>query len=164
MNIVSNASPLICLSKANLLHILPELYRKIVVPVGVMKEIEAGQNKNDKLINFKQLKWIKIVLAKPPLSPIAKWQLGIGESEVIEWARLHKPSVALLAALLARRAAKNLGIKIQGTPGTIAIAYQRKIIPSFRNAIEKLKKSGLYFDEKVVEKVLNEIKKLAEKG
>jgi len=41
-SVVSDASPLIVLAKANLLHLLPELFSDVFVPRAVIDEITAG--------------------------------------------------------------------------------------------------------------------------
>ena len=40
--VVSNASPLIVLAKADLLKILPALFSRVLVPQAVLDEIQAG--------------------------------------------------------------------------------------------------------------------------
>ena len=77
----------------------------------VWNEILAG-NRDDPMRNsLSRLTWLEEVHIDPPLSPLAYWNLGRGESEVIEYARLHENAVALLDYRLTRRAASATNVK-----------------------------------------------------
>jgi len=39
--VILNASPLICLSKSGLAHLLPTLFQEVLVPEAVLKEVMA---------------------------------------------------------------------------------------------------------------------------
>jgi len=157
MDVVSNTSPLITLAKADLLSVLPELFNKIYVPRAVSTEIAEGPPDDPIKNKINDLSWIKKVELNPPMTPLASIQLGIGEAEVIEWARLHPQSLAILDDALARKTAKALKVEVIGTLGVIALAYRKKIIPSFVEAVEQIKKSGLYINDDVIKQIAKQL-------
>ena len=92
------------------------------------------------------------------MSPLATWQIGRGEAEVIEYARLHHELAALLDDRAARRAAEALGLKVYGTLSLVAIACKQKHIESFSAAVGKLKSAGLYVSDEIVETVRKKLR------
>ena len=83
---VINASPVILLGKAGVIHLLPDLCDELVVPAGVVAEVELGRMADAGRA------WLdgdggRFVHAAPPLHPaVAWWNGGAGEAEVISWA------------------------------------------------------------------------------
>lgn len=69
--VVSNASPLITLGRADLLEILPKQFSTILVPMAVAEEILKGPENDPmrKLLN--ELPWLKQMVLEPPLTPLA---------------------------------------------------------------------------------------------
>lgn len=150
MNSVINASPLIALAKADLLGILPKLFDQVAIPAGVADEILAGPTDDAMRIAFPTAGWLRRVTVTPPVTILASIQLGLGETEVIEWARLHSGSVAILDDRAARRVAVALGIPVIGTLGVVARAAHDGLVASFADAVEDLRASGLYVSEEIV--------------
>lgn len=148
--VVSNASPLIILAKAELLDILRDQFGTIFVPQAVIEEILAGPPDDVMASQLRGQTWVKTVSLDPPLTPLAYWRLGRGEAEVIEYARLHPGTPALLDDRSARRAAKALGIPVYGTLSIIAKGVARGTSYSFDEAVLLLRKAGLYVDDNVV--------------
>ena len=155
---VSNASPLIILAKADLLEILPKLFSTIFLPRAVRAEIEAGEVDDPMREKLGRCPWLVDVELSPPLSPLSHWQLGPGESEVIEYARLHQEVVALLDDRAARRAAEALGVKVRGTLSVVAMATRHGHIPSFPAAAEQLQAAGLYVSDDLVASVVSRLR------
>lgn len=85
----------------------------------------------------------------PPLSPLAVWRVGRGESEVIEYARLNPGIAALLDDRAARNIAAALGMPVYGTLSIIAKWVSHDPSRSFDDAISLLYKGGLYLIEAV---------------
>jgi hypothetical protein len=152
-SVVSNASPLIVLAKADLLWILPRLFSSVFLPEAVRAEIEGGDAEDPMKSLLASCSWLVGVELAPPLSPLSQWQLGRGESEVIEYARLHADVLALLDDRAARRAAEALGVKVHGTLGVVAMAVRQGHVPSFEAAARQLKAAGLYVNDDVVKAV-----------
>ena len=148
--VVSDASPLIVLAKANLLHILPSLFSRVIVPHSVVDEIQAGPADDPLKLALPGCDWICPVRLEPAISPLSVWQAGSGEAEVIEYARLHGNLPVLLDDRAARRAAESLGLKVHGTVGLVAAATRLGRVESFLKTIAKLKAAGLYISDSVV--------------
>src|SRR5438105_1460626 len=102
--VVSDASPLIVLAKANLLHILPGLFSRVLAPQAVIDEVRAGPADDPLKLALPGCGWICAVRLEPAISPLSVWQAGLGEAEVIEYARLHGKLPVLLDDRAARRA------------------------------------------------------------
>jgi predicted nucleic acid-binding protein len=76
--------------------------------------------------------------------------LGRGESEVIEYARLHPGTIALIDDRSARKVAEAIGIKVYGTLSIVARQAARDRTLSFELLVECLKKAGMYIDDKII--------------
>jgi predicted nucleic acid-binding protein len=157
--IICDASPLIVLAKADLLELLPNQFSEIVVPQAVVEEILAGPFDDPMRRLISKIEWLKHVRIDPPLSPIGSWQLGRGESEVIEYARLQRHCAVLMDDRAARRAAFAIGIKAYGTLSIIAKAAKQGNVESFHKSVEALKAAGLYLKGNVIETVQKGIHK-----
>jgi predicted nucleic acid-binding protein len=151
--VVSDASPLIVLAKANLLAPLPQLFSEVFLPQAVQDEILTGPPDDPMKKLLPSCSWLVPVKLSPPLSPLSVWQLGRGEAEVIEYARLHGNLPVLLDDRAGRRAAESLGLKVYGTLGLMAMAVKSGLISSFRDVADALKKAGLYVDDRIIEAV-----------
>lgn len=153
MKTICNASPLIVLAKAGLIEFLPRQFSRIYVPNAVWKEILAGSRDDPMRMMLDELPWLERVHLSPPLSPLACWGLGCGESEVIEYARLHPGAVALIDDRSARRAAEALNIKVYGTLSIIARQVNRDPSISFDESVKRLKEAGLYLNDQLIKNV-----------
>jgi predicted nucleic acid-binding protein len=149
--VVSNASPLIVLAKAELLRIVPTLFSQVLAPQAVLDEIEAGPVGDPLKLALPSCSWLVAVRLEPPISPLAVWQSGRGEAEVIEYARLHGNLPVLLDDRAARRAAEALGLQVHGTVGLVAAAAKKGVVASFPSAVAALRKAGLYVSDEIVE-------------
>ena len=147
---VVNASPLIVLARAGYLDLLPMIFSSVVVPRGVVAEINAGPAEDPLSAVLAGAKWLSVVEMEPILSPLATSRLGRGETEVLEFARSHAGTVAILDDKAARRAAAMLGVPLVGTLGVLAAAAQGGFLPSFTIGVEAVVRAGLYVDPAVV--------------
>lgn len=148
--IVCNASPLITLAKADLLQALPEQYSTILCPQAVFDEILAGPLEDELRRILPDLPWLQCVRLDPPISPLASWHLGRGESEVIEYARLNPTTIALLDDRAARRSAMAVGVPVYGTLSIIAQWVAKTATISLQEAVMKLRKAGLYVNDRTI--------------
>ena len=150
---ICNASPLITMAKADLLQVFPEQFSSILVPTAVAEEIMKGPEKDPIRRQLNELPWLKQVTLEPPLAPLAFWQLGRGEAEVIELARRNQDTLALLDDKDARNAATALRIPVMGTLGLIARSALSGRIASFNQMVDRLKNAGIYLDARVISQV-----------
>lgn len=156
--VVCNTSPLIALAKGDLLHILPRLFYPFYVPYAVIKEIKSGPSDDPIQRQIDSLLWVRQIDIEPPLSPLVTWQLGAGESEVIEFARINNGVSVILDDYKARKTANTLGIKVYGTLSVLALAKNKGIIDSFRDAASKIVAAGLYVSGELIEAVAKQLR------
>lgn len=88
-HVVMNASPFICLSESGLIHLLPKLFKEIIIPGIVCNEIVA-KGKIDNASRFlNAYNWVKQVKDILLLPSVLSWDLGKGESAVLSYAIQH---------------------------------------------------------------------------
>lgn len=155
---VVNASPLITLSKIGHMDLLRELCDEMVIPEGVAKEIDRSPEEDDPArvwLRFHGAKYIRNAGQVPPV--IAGWDLGLGESEVLAWAKSHTDYEAVLDDRAARNCALSLTIKVRGTIGIIVLARREGRIGSVASILDPLQQAGFRIDTALI----LEAKKLA---
>lgn len=162
--VVCNASPLIVLAKAELIEILPRLFQTICLPEAVEAEINRGPADDPIRLLLPGSKWIRRVRLHPPLSPLAGWQLGAGEAEVIEYARKNPGYGVILDDRAARRAAFGLNLKVYGTLSILALGRRQGLIPSFRRAADQVSRSGLYVQPALIDEIARELDEQSPSG
>jgi predicted nucleic acid-binding protein len=154
---VVNASPLICLSRAGLADLLRQAAQTIVVPEAVAREILARGPRDLTAASLASSTWLKQV-EDPAVPPgILAWDLGDGESSVLAWALAHSGARAVIDDLEARRCAESLGIPLRGTVGLILRARRAGLIDSARDALERLRRGGMYLSDRICAEVLREV-------
>lgn len=151
---VANASPLILLEKVDQLRLLRDLADELIVPDGVAQEVRVkpqGERLLDDLLSFSTAR-IESNVRIP--QEIEVWDLGRGESEVLTLTVRTQGSRAVLDDLEARRCAQALGVGVIGTLGVVLRAKHRDLIPAARPVITRLRQTGLYVADELVERVL----------
>ena len=128
---VVNASPLILLGKAEVVHLLPALCDELVVPSG------DGR------------KFIRPVGPIP--AALADWHGGAGEAEVVTCALAHSGFTAVLDDRAARRWAARHGVPVLGSLRVIVKAKEHGLVPLARPALEKLRGSGAYVSDELID-------------
>ncbi|MGA7932492.1 MAG: DUF3368 domain-containing protein [Kovacikia sp.] len=151
---VINASPLIYLAKAGLLDLLQLLHTEIIVPAAVALEIQQRGSQDLTAQAIEKTNWIVVLESSPVPDLIQAWDLGVGESSVLTWAYTHSDTEAILDDLAARRCAAVLSIPVRGTLGLVLIAKKRGAIPAARPLLERLRQSGMYLSEAVMNRAL----------
>jgi len=132
--VVINASPLITLFRSGQADLLPQLFKRIVVPQAVWQEVVQDDWDDPPARELRQQSWP--VLESVDISPrVAAWSLGAGESAVLSYALAHPPLRAVIDDMDARRCAQTLGISIFGTGGLLVLAKRRGLLRSVGEAI-----------------------------
>ena len=156
---VVNASPLIVLSKINMAWLLEKLSTDLVIPSGVVEEI------NDGPIDDPARSWIKsrgrqfVVNVGDAPAMISAWDLGKGESQVLAWAQLNKDYEAILDDRAARNCANALGIKVVGSLGLIVLAHKNKLIVDVAPVFQKLLLHGFRVDSNLINHIVDSLDK-----
>lgn len=151
--VIMNASPIICMMKAGITGILPILFKDILVPEEVKREIlvKGGTTlKSEVSASYQWLRPVNDIVIAPQ---VASWDLGQGESAVISFALENPDFWAVIDDREARRCATALHCRHTGTLGIIVLAKRRGIIPSIRAYIERLKEAGLWLSDELIDQV-----------
>lgn len=152
MIVISDSSPLIALSRINKLNLLKSLYKKILIPEAVAKEISFETTKK---INLNKFSWIKIRTLNQPLTiDILSVNLGKGESETIALALESKANLTILDELAARNIADSLNLRFTGTLGVLLKAKTKKLIPSIKETLDELIKHEFRLSSQLYQDVL----------
>ncbi|MCK5718444.1 MAG: DUF3368 domain-containing protein [Thiomargarita sp.] len=156
---IIDASPLIFLTRANQLNLLRQIINSdVIVPAAVETEIRQYGKDDITAQMLAQTNWLKVVNVPSIPNVIQKHRLGMGESAVLAWSYLHSNTEVIIDDLSARRCASALNIPMRGTLGLVLIAKQRGIIPAARPIIEKLRQSGMYLSDVIINQALSLIK------
>jgi len=153
--VVVNSSPLIVLFRSGQADLLPRLFGEIVVPEAVYQEILAGREDDAAKMALPQLSWINREKVEISL-PVAAWNLGDGESAVFSFAMKAPGYRAVVDDLAARRCAQSFGIHTLGTGGLLVLAKRRGLIDSVRDRVQRLRDSGLWLSDTVVQMLITE--------
>jgi len=151
---VINASPVILLAKAEVIQFLPSLCDEIVIPAGVVSEVQnihitdAGKT------------WLagaggKLIRPSPAIHPaLANWRGGAGEAEVISWALRNPGFTAVLDDRRARALAERHGVPVLGSLRVVVIAKERGLIRNAKPALEKLRGVGAFVSDELIDRAI----------
>ncbi len=154
---VVNASPLILLGKTDNLDLLAGLADSMIVPQSVANEVGAkpdGAPILEALARHSQYAVVKDEAVSPE---VLAWDLGAGETQVIANAQQYGADRVVLDDREARRCARAWGLKVIGTLGIVARAKRMDHIESVAPIIERLRETGLYVSEELVQQILREV-------
>ncbi|MGH7823846.1 MAG: DUF3368 domain-containing protein [Candidatus Binatia bacterium] len=149
-----NASPLIFLSRAGLLDMFKLEGEEIVITKTVAEEIRRRGPDDLTVQAIERTAWLTVIDAPSIPDTIRAWDLGDGEASVLAWGYANPGTVIIVDDLAARRCAATLGIPVRGTLGLILTAKKRGLIPEARPVLEKLRQSGMYLSDRVLNRAL----------
>jgi predicted nucleic acid-binding protein len=124
--------------KLGLLHLLPSLIGRIVIPPAVQEEIAIGRAAGVDLPALENLEWL--ILRRPASEsalPLIT-DLGPGEAEVLLLALEFRDSTVILDDGLARQVAQAMEIRLTGTLGLLLDAKRRGLVASIAPFLEWL--------------------------
>ena len=151
---VINTSPLIFLTKADLLTLLQTRYTTVLVPATVAMEIRQYGAQDITYRTIQKTDWLTVVETPPMSAELQACNLDPGEASVLAWACAHPGTEAILDDLAGRRCADRLGIPIRGTLGLVLAAKKQGDIPEAKPVVEKLRRAGMYLSDQVLNKAL----------
>jgi predicted nucleic acid-binding protein len=151
---VINASPLIAIAKISLIHLLPEMCGDLVIPAGVVREINSGPEDDPARIWLGGV-GVSYIREVEPINPIiAAWDLGLGETHVISWAYENSGYEAVIDDRAAKNAANSLKISVRGTLGIILLAKQEGRLSRVKPFLEQLVQIGFRVSPAILTAVL----------
>jgi len=162
--IVSNATPLIYLSKVGKLELLKSVFDEVHIPEGVKAEaVDRGKelSKRDALIIEKAIHdgWIKVSKVKSVKLPI---ELEPGETAAISLAKSLGAREILMDEVSARSAARLLGLEPKGTIFVLlrALEMGELDLDEFLKTLNELIERGFRLSEEVYIEAIREARKL----
>lgn len=151
---VANASPVILLAKAEVIRFLPQLCDELVIPAGVVGEVQNARI-TDAGRGWLQGEGKRFIQAAPPTHPaLVNWRGGAGEAEVISWALHHPGFTAILDDRRARALATRQGVAVLGSLRIIVLTQQRGFIPSAKPPLEKLRGAGAWVSDELIDRAI----------
>lgn len=138
LEVIANTSPIQYLYQLDLLDFLPQLYREVLVPDGVVWELRNGARLGVSLPDIASLGWLRPrSVGSAPVLPLAAG-LGVGEREVLALAVELDSPLVILDDALARRFAQRLSLPLTGTLGLLLKAKQHKRIEQVAPYLHRL--------------------------
>jgi predicted nucleic acid-binding protein len=162
--IVSNASPLIYLAKADCLDILHQLALTTIIPEAVYREVvvEGKRLHQEDAYRVEQAIFQgRIQIKKVKRSYPIDIQVHPGEGEVISLAKETGINRVLIDDAKARLAAELAGLEPRGTLWLFLNAVKKGVLnfDQFLAALEKIIQSGFYLKEDVYLRIIQEARK-----
>lgn len=152
MNLVINASPFILLSKAGRVDVLHQVCKTVVMPRGVVTEIEAQPDDPSSKV-MPSLSWLNVADVVVPDS-IKAWDLGAGESEVISYALQNKGFRPLLDDAEGKACSLAHGLQPIGTGGGLIKAKQAGALINVAPVLAEIRSKGLWISDDVYSAIL----------
>lgn len=157
IRLVVNTSPLIHLAEANLLDLLRAAAPVVWIPESVAREIRAYGENDPTARALATQAWLEVQPVTAVPAEILAWDLGAGESGVLALARTFPGSTAVIDDLAGRRCAEALGLPLRGTVGLVLAAKQAGQITAARPILERLRDSGMYLSDAVLNRALSRV-------
>lgn len=160
MIVISDTTPLVSFLKINRLDLLEKLFGGVQIPRVVFEELTCNPKYQLEAETVKNCSFIQIIdeIDEAYVSLLCRSSgLDLGESEAIYLSDNQKADILLMDEERGREVAVRMGIKIMGTIGVLALAYQDAVLSSqeIHDAIEILKNSGRHISEKLYKQLLN---------
>ena len=153
--VLTDASPLIVLSRIGGLHWIGALFGPVHVPQAVRNEVLTGQGKDGEPVIRDAIKRKALVVLrrdwKLPQFPF----LGEGEAACIRAAvNLRQPSLLLMDDRAGRATAVEHGLKVAGTAAVIAMARRKNLIRSATDVFQQLLQMDFRISAEVIRAAL----------
>jgi predicted nucleic acid-binding protein len=154
--IVSDASPIICLSAVDHLDLLRQLYGQVWIPESVREEISRPGSHQPGVAELQAASWILSKSARNEVLVRAlEGELDQGEAEAIALAVELEAELLLIDERRGRKVASRLGVRPIGTLGVLIEAKQKDLIPEVGPILKDLQeKAGFRISIQLHEHVL----------
>lgn len=157
MIVVADTSPLAALSEVGLHTLLPQIFGGVTVPEAVWLELDAARTLPHRESLLRE-PWLgRVVVQNRDLVTALRQTLGAGEAEAIALALQVHADVLLIDERLGRHTAERFGLRVVGTVGVLVEAKKRKLIPSLRPLLDRLRdEAHFYLSEALHERILRD--------
>jgi len=151
---VINAAPLIFLGKIGHLELPSRLGFGLIVPEGAAWEVQQGPEW-DPARQWVQGPARRLIHKVGAIAPtIAAWDLGLGESQVLQLCLGEPEREAVLDDRAARDCATSLGLPFRGTIAVLTLAKQEGLVAAVRPLIDELVAKGFRIAKPILDRAL----------
>jgi predicted nucleic acid-binding protein len=153
MIVISDASPLNYLILIECVDVLPALYGSVVVPEGVLAELQRDSTPQVvKEWIAARPGWIDVRQARMQADD-ALAMLGVGERQAISLARELKAAAIIIDEERGRKEARRVGLYVIGILGVLRDAAERGLI-DLPTALERLRRTNFRVSEPIIQSLL----------
>ena len=139
MIVVSDTSPVLNLARIGRLELLPLLYRQVLIPDAVYRELIDSERDLPPAIDITALPWLMVAAAEAKDRVLAlRERLDPGEAEAIVLAIERRADVLLVDERRGRRIAAEAGLKVTGLLGVVARAKEAGLIDLAKPVLDEL--------------------------
>lgn len=158
MIVASDSSPIIALAAVDQLSLLRDLFRHVLVPERVFREIMAAEDGSPGVREVRATDWIeKRSVKNQELVQALSLELDVGEAEAIALAKEVQADLLLMDERRGRKVAERFGHTALGVLGVLILAKVRGEVEAVQPILESLQyKAGFYVSRALYERVLRE--------
>ncbi|NJL92188.1 MAG: DUF3368 domain-containing protein [Coleofasciculaceae cyanobacterium SM2_1_6] len=139
MFIVSDTSPISNLAKVGQLHLMFQLYGKVLIPNAVHEELLDPRAGETVIIAVQLADWLEVrSVQNQELVNALRTRINIGEAEAIALAVEVQATRLIIDERLGRQAAKDFKVKITGVLGLLLLAKRRQKILAIKPIMDNL--------------------------
>lgn len=154
-DIVINTGPLLAIIAAQgSLSILHDLYRHVLVPYEVKKELTGHGSSRFGVTEFNEAQFLHVHSRPLSIPPILKNMLDSGEASVIQLALIKKIGTVCIDETTGRRVARLYDLKVTGSLGILLRAKKEGYPILFKQSIEQMRKKDIYLSARLINIVL----------
>ena len=150
--IVADTSPLIAFKYAEAMDVLKSLFKMVVVPPAVWRELTVKEKEFFESLDF-------VVVKNPSdrrLVNALQLMVDEGEAEAIVLA-LERKSKLMIDDLRGRKTSKKMRVSVLGVLGVLKLAKRSGVVKKVKPLIEKMISKGYYISRELVEKFLEDL-------
>ena len=156
--IVINTGPLLAMiASIGDLSFLEQMYKRVLVPFEVCREIEAGGSSGFGVNEFRTAEFIEKSSGPLKIPSFLRNTLDIGEASVIQYALDENIQTVCIDEAMGRRIARLNGLSLTGSIGVLIRAKQEGFAFSMQEAINRMQSHGIYLSQKVIDFALNRV-------
>lgn len=156
MIIVSDTTPISELAKVDLLDLLPNLFREVIIPQGVLAELQTGDHPAAQWV-ASDIPWLIVAQVKNQ-ALVAELQcsfnLDLGESEAIALAEEQQAAQLLIDEQAARRVALSRNLPLIGTMGILVLAKRQDLLQSVKTVLDAMRGQGTWISERLYQQIV----------
>lgn len=160
MIVVSNASPLITLTRIGHLDLLKQLFGRLHISGEVREEVVVRGASRPAADAVDGADWIEIHPAADATalaSLRARHALGAGELATILLALALRADLALIDERAARQVCQAKGVAVMGCVGILERGHRRGLVPELRQTYTNLLTHGIRIDRQILDQSLSAV-------